>query len=353
MTATILGATGYLGSLLLRMLLQHPLVDAILPVSRARAGVALADALPSFPASAGPKLASQVLLGRTEAEGMATDVVFSALPHLQSARAGEPYLRRRVADGGPVFIDLSADFRFRDAAAFAAAYGEAPPAVPAGAKVAYGLSELQGAEVREADIIANPGCYPTATLLPLLPLARAGALAGPVVVNALSGITGAGSTLTDQYLFNNRSESANAYAPGAAHRHQPEMLQLLHAAGSATGPDFELVFVPHLVPMRRGLAATIVAPVGGDWTDAAIGALFADTYRDSAFIKLLGGDIPATGNVWGSNRCDIGWRVDAGRVLLFSAIDNLVKGGAGQAVQNFNLRFGFAETLGLPLQGEA
>jgi len=353
LTATILGVTGYTGSLLLRMLLQHSGVDTIVPVSRSRGGEALAEALSGFPATASLKLASQSMVSSQDAEGMPTNVVFSALPHLESARAAVPYHKRRLADGSLVFIDLAADFRFRDADVFSAAYGQAPPSVPADTKVAYGLSELHRDEVRNADIIANPGCYPTATLLALLPLARAGALSGPIVVNAMSGITGAGGKLAADYLFNNRSENAKAYAPGSAHRHHPEIVEQLRAGWPGADVEVDLIFVPHLVPMRRGLAASIVAPLGRGWSDAAIAQLFADTYRDAPFIKLVADRVPATADVWGSNRCDIGWRVERGRVLLFSVIDNLIKGAAGQAVQNFNLRFGFDETSGLPLQAEA
>ena len=346
MTATILGATGYAGSLLLRLLLEHPSVDTIVAVSSSRAGQPLAAALPAFAGLAGSasgKLGDGDLVSAEDAARRSTDVVFSALPPLQSAAGADPYFDAAVV------IDLAADFRIHDHALFAAAYGTAPPRPDLLPVAAYGLSEWHRESIARAPIIANPGCYPTAVLLPLLPLAAAGVLHGTVVANAMSGITGAGRKVSAEYLFTELSESVNAYTPGRSHRHHAEMVSELRPLCD----DLDLLFTPHLVPMRRGLAATTVARLREPGDAARVAAILEEAYGGCRFVALTGDRIPATADVWGANRCDIGWRVSGREVMLFSVIDNLLKGAAGQAVQNMNLRFGLAEGAALPLHGEA
>ena len=346
MTVTILGATGYAGSLLLRLLLDHPAVDAVVGVSSSRAGQPLAAALPAFAGLAGSaseKLGDGNLVSADDAARRPTDVLFSALPPLQSAAGAEPYFDSAVV------IDLAADFRIHDHALFAAAYGAAPPRPDLLPGAVYGLSEWHRDRIAQASIIANPGCYPTAVLLPLLPLAAAGVLTGTVVANAMSGITGAGRKVSAEYLFTELSESVNAYAPGRSHRHHAEMRSELRPV--ADGLD--LLFTPHLVPMRRGLAATTVATLRDTGGAGRVAEILAEAYGGCRFVALTGDRIPATAAVWGSNRCDIGWHVSGREVVLFSVIDNLLKGAAGQAVQNMNLRFGLAEGAALPLHGEA
>ncbi len=343
MTAVILGATGYAGSLLLRLLLEHPQVDAVVPVSGSRGGEPIAAALPGFAEAASPKLGDGRLRSAAAAAGRPADVVFSCLPPLSSAAGAAPWFDSAVV------IDLAADFRIKDHALFAAAYGSPPPRPDLLPGAVYGLCEWHRGAIGGAQIIANPGCYPTAVLLPVLPLAAAGLLRGSVVATAMSGVTGAGRKVAEEYLFTELSESLTAYAPGRSHRHYPEMMSELRAVAE----DLDLLFTPHLVPMRRGLAATTVVTLREPALEAAVSETLEQVYGEVPFVKLTGERIPATAEVWGANRCDIGWRVSGRQLVLFSVIDNLVKGAAGQAVQNMNLRFGFPETAGLPLHAEA
>ena len=343
MTAIILGATGYAGSLLLRLLLEHPRVSAVIPVSGSRAGEPLATALPGFADAASAKLGDGCLSSPEVAANQRADVVFSCLPPLASATGAAPWF------GSAVVIDLAADFRIKDQALFAAAYGSPPPRPDLLPDAVYGLSEWHRRTIGCARIIANPGCYPTAVLLPVLPLAAAGLLRGSVIAAAMSGVTGAGRKVAAEYLFTELSESLTAYAPGRSHRHHPEMLSELHAVAE----DLDLLFIPHLVPMRRGLAATTVVTLREPALESAVTETLERAYGEAPFVKLTGERIPATAGVWGANRCDIGWRVSGRQLVLFSVIDNLVKGAAGQAVQNMNLRFGLPETAGLPLHAEA
>jgi N-acetyl-gamma-glutamyl-phosphate reductase len=343
MTATVLGVTGYAGSLLLRLLLDHPQVSAIIPVSGSRAGEPLAAALPGFADVASNKIGDGRLSSAAAAARHATDVVFSSLPPLSSAAGAAPWFDSAVV------IDLAADFRIKDHALFASAYGSPPPRPDLLPRAVYGLSEWHRGAIGDAPIIANPGCYPTAVLLPVLPLAAAGLLCGCVIATAMSGITGAGRKVAEQYLFTELSENLTAYAPGRSHRHHSEMVSELHAVAE----DLDLLFTPHLVPMRRGLAATTVVTLRETALESAVAETLEQAYGGAPFVKLTGERIPATADVWGANRCDIGWRVSGRQLVLFSVIDNLVKGAAGQAVQNMNLRFGLPETSGLPLHAEA
>jgi N-acetyl-gamma-glutamyl-phosphate reductase len=347
MKAVVLGATGYTGQVLLRLLAEHPDVSRIIPVSSSQAGKAVREIDPGLPAGIDTKIEAGRLVdvAAASAQGMGVDVVFSALPHLASAQTCAPFFGRTVV------IDLSADFRIRDAAAFKGAYGVDLPRADLLPGAVYGLTEWYAGALKKADIIANPGCYPTATLLPLLPLAKAGLLKGTAVVNAISGISGAGRKEKADYLYVERSENANAYNPGTSHRHAPEIAQELRAADK----DLTMLFTPHMAPLRRGMAVTTVVELarapeasGPRSVEGVLGA----AYADRPFVTLCGSRIPQTRDVWGSNRCDIAWKVEGRHVMLFSVIDNLVKGASGQAVQNMNVRFGLAETAGLRTGGE-
>jgi N-acetyl-gamma-glutamyl-phosphate reductase len=269
-------------------------------------------------------------------------VVFSALPHLESARLCAPFLAKSVV------IDLSADFRLKDLQAFQAAYGTPPPRADLLEQAVYGLPEWHGDAIRSADLIANPGCYPTAVLLPLLPIAREALIGGEIHVSSISGISGAGRKVKTEYLFCERSENACAYAPGKSHRHVSEMEEQLRAEA----PGASILFVPHLAPLRKGMCATIMVPMSAAATEAEIASIFEAAYGRSPCIILRGETIPQTAEVRGSNRCDIGWRIEGRTLMLFSAIDNLMKGASGQAIQNMNIRMGFPETSGLSLSGE-
>lgn len=362
MKTIILGSNGYGGMLLLRILANHPQITSIVAASRSQAGQPLVDADPGLSSSIvqSGKI-SPIVAAPEDALSESADLVFSALPHGASAEVCAPIL------GSVPLIDLSADFRFHDEERFARGYGTPRPQPAYQDRSVYGLVEWYRSQIANAAIIANPGCYPTATLLPLLPLAVNGLIAGPIVGNALSGITGAGRKGKVNTLYGERTENANAYNPGTLHRHHGEIAERIELwwrrnegnAENATGFDTtassapprppKLLFTPHLVPMKQGMAVTSVVPV----TDPtkAITAL-SDHYADEPFVELSGDRPPETREVRGTNRVRIGWRVEGETIILMSVIDNLWKGASGQAVQNMNVRFGFSETTGLLREGD-
>ncbi len=342
MKAAILGVTGFTGLLLARLLSAHPQIGEILAVSSSRTGKKLNEVDPGFQDLQGKVDRDGTLLSLEEAAQRRPGVVFSALPHLESARLCSPFF------GKAVVIDLSADFRMQDAAAFERAYGCPPPRADLLKQAVYGLPEWQAEAIRSANLIANPGCYPTAALLPLLPVVKAGLVGGPIYVNAISGISGAGRKVKAEYLFCERSENTGAYSPGKSHRHVWEIEEQLQAVE----PQASVLFVPHLAPLRKGMAATVMMPLSRAVSENEVADLFQRAYSEAPFIGLRGARIPQTAEVRGSNRCDIGWRIEDRTLLLFSVLDNLMKGASGQAVQNMNLRFGFAETSGLSAAGE-
>jgi len=342
--AAILGTTGYTGMVLLRLLSRHPEVTRIVPVSSSQAGTPLNEFDRGLSSSLRAKTeASEGKLATLdEAVAAKPDVVFAALPHLASAKTCEPFF------GNSVVIDLSADFRIKDPVLFEKAYKETPHRPDLLEKAVNGLAEWNTEEIRKADLIANPGCYPTATLLPLLPLAKAGLIRGGVVTNALSGISGAGRSAKVNNLFCERSENTNAYSPGTTHRHATEIQQILDGAGAG----LDLLFTPHLVPLKQGMAVTTVAEAVRELGDEEIAETYSNAYSGKPFVEIRGKTIPETRDVRNSNRCDIGWHREGRRIILFSVIDNLLKGASGQAVQNMNIRFGLEETAGLSLHGE-
>jgi N-acetyl-gamma-glutamyl-phosphate reductase len=337
--AAVLGTTGYTGLVLLRLLAAHPHIDALVGASSSKAGEEAIAVDPGLGMAVLSKMHPTAgrLVTLEEAAKLKPDVVFAALPHLASAELLSPFL------GASIVIDLSADFRIKNGKLFEWAYGHPPPRPDLIASSIYGLCEWQRDRIKGSDIIANPGCYPTASLLPLLPLASAGLIGGQIVINALSGVSGAGRRNSDNLLYCQRSESAGAYLPGRSHRHLAEMEEQLNEAHA----DVRLLFTPHLVPMKRGIHVTIAAQLAKGTAPEQIGNALTSIYAEAPFITLGEDSLPQTADVWGSNRCDIGWRFVDDTVLLFSAIDNLMKGASGQAVQNMNLRFGFEETAGL------
>ncbi len=344
MKAAVLGTTGYTGQLLVRMLLAHPDVDEIIPVSSSRAGEKLAalDRALSAAALDKVKTAGHTCVGIDEAKQAKPDAVFAALPHLKSGEVCGLFL------GLSVVIDLSADFRFRDPAVFEAAYGAPAPRPDLLPGAVYGLAEWHTGAIKRADVIANPGCYTTAALLPLLPLVKEKMIKEKAIVNAFSGVSGAGKKTEVKYLYCERTENAGAYSPGTQHRHCAEIQAELDGAV----PGTKAYFLPHLAPMKRGIAATISVELKKKAAREDVLALYEKYYGGKPFIGIRESGIPETADVWGSNRCDLGWHVEDDQLFVFSVIDNLVKGASGQAIQNMNLRFGFAETAGLPVHGE-
>ncbi len=344
MKAAILGVTGYTGLTLLRLLSAHKNIDTIIPVSSTLAGSDILDIDRGLDKSIQEKTAPTKarLVTAEEAEKLKPDVVFSALPHLTSAKFCKPFF------GKSVIIDLSADFRIKNPGEFETAYGSAIPEPDLINKAVYGLSEIYRNEIEKSDLIANPGCYPTASLLPLIPLAKNGLIKKNIIINALTGISGAGKKPKAESLFCRRSENASAYLPGKTHRHYAEIRQEL--LGSEM--DFNLLFTPHLIPVKRGMFVTITTELSSRVSNEKILDSYMNTYKNSEFIRLTPGTIPETVNVRGTNRCDIGWHIEENNLIIFSAIDNLIKGASGQAVQNMNIRFGFKETSGLTSHGE-
>jgi len=344
MKAVILGTTGYTGMILLRLLADHPDVDEIIPVSSSRMGQPAASVDPGIGKAIEKKLnfCNGNLVSLEEAVTMCPDVVFAGLPHLESANICKPFF------GKSVVIDLSADFRIKNHELFARAYGQEPPRPDLLPDSVYGLCEVYADDIKKADIIANPGCYPTCTLLPIIPLAKAGILTGKIVANALSGISGSGRKAKVQSLFCERTENCCAYLPGQTHRHFTEILSQISNFDS----NLDLFFTPHLVPLKRGMEVTTVIDLKKKITESEVAQIYADFYGDRPFVNLVPGTLPESKNVWGSNRCDMSYQIQGNTIMLFSVIDNLVKGASGQAVQNMNIRFGFKETAGLSLYGE-
>lgn len=344
MKAAVLGATGYTGALLLRILSHHPEISAIVPVSRSQAGRRVWEHDPGLSFDIADKLVETdgEFVGYDEAESAGPEVVFSALPHLASAEHCAPFV------GKAAVIDLSADFRHRDEQLFRRAYDHERPAPDLQHSAVYGLSEWGTAQLESAAIIGNPGCYPTATLLPLLPLLRDGIIVGDIVVNAISGISGAGKKERTDLLFCERTENVNAYSPGRQHRHSFEIIEQLQSAGAVQ----RFLFTPHLVPIDQGMAVTSAVALRGGATEADVADCLATAYAERPFVVLAGNRVPETKHVRGTNRCDVGWHVEDGSVILFSVLDNLWKGAAGQAVQNMNIRFGMHEAVGLCRHGE-
>jgi N-acetyl-gamma-glutamyl-phosphate reductase len=291
MKTAVLGATGYTGQVLLRILSDHPEVGTILASSSSQAGTRVRDADPGLPASIEEKVPGGVLVPPQEvAQAVnkgSVDVVFSALPHLKSAEICAPML------GHTVVVDLSADFRLRDPAVFQKAYGVPVPRPDLLPKAVYGLAEWHTEAIRKAAIIANPGCYPTATLLPILPLAREGLVKGMVIVNAISGISGAGRKEKLDLLYVERSENVNAYNPGTSHRHAPEIAQELMAADKSLG----LLFTPHMAPLRRGMEVTTVVELARALPESGSGSIqeiYARAYGGRPFINACPGRVPQT-----------------------------------------------------------
>ena len=321
----IAGATGYGGQELLRLLARHPHADVTVAMASSTS-----DRVRPLPALTGV-WSGTITPFAIEELTAAADLVFLALPESASAA-----LVPELVERGPRVLDLSGAFRLRDAAARARWYPQTPElALP----VAYGLTERRRNALREARVVACPGCYPTSALLPLEPLAAAGLLAGDIVIDAKSGISGAGKTPSERTHFSERHGSVAAYGV-FGHRHTAEIEQELGRP---------VTFVPHLVPLDRGILTTIYARVSAGTTAAAVAELFEQAYGGAPFVRLREGALPEIKHVAHTNFCDIGWKLDtdSGRLVLVSCLDNLVKGAAGQAVQNFNIACGFDEQAGL------
>lgn len=345
----IVGASGYSGEELVRLLLSHPHVELAAITSRQYAGQTLAQVFPKFGHYAG---ARELRFSEPKAELLAkqTQVVFLALPHGVAAEYAVPLLQ-----AGALVIDLSADFRLKSAEVYREFYARDHPAPELLVKSVYGLPEAHRQQLRGASLVASPGCYPTSVLVPAIPLVKA-RLVKPtgIIADSLSGVSGAGRKAELDYLFVECNESIRPYGV-PKHRHLSEIEQELSAAA---GETVVIQFTPHLIPVNRGILTTLYLPPEKHFSTAAemndlneqITACYRAAYGSEPFVRLLEGKaLPDTKNVNGTNVIEIAWRLDArtGRLIVMSAVDNLVKGASGQAVQSFNILCGFPETAGL------
>ncbi len=333
----IFGGSGYGGSELLRILLLHPNAEIALVTANEHARKAVSEVHRNL-------YGLTDLIFRSVPEDLDTlkdfDCVFLALPHGQAMEIA-PRLPRTAK-----VIDLSGDFRLRDAAVFAHHYGREHIAMSAQAEFVYGLTETNRNAIKRARCVTNPGCFATAALLGLAPLVAHNLITGRVIVDAKTGSSGSGAKAAPNTHHPQRSNSFYAYKP-FTHQHVPEIEQELRAIGDWTS---ELIFVTHSLPVARGIFASIYVETGNETTEAEIRALFEDFYRGSFFVRLVEAS-PDVNWVKTTNFCDIGFAVRGRQLVVFTAIDNLVKGAAGQAVQNMNLMFGLDEKTGLMLTG--
>ena len=345
----IVGASGYSGEELVRLLLSHPQAELSAVTSRQYAGQTLAQVFPKF---AHHPRARELRFSEPKVELLArqAQVVFLALPHGVAAEFAVPLLQQ-----GCQVIDLSADFRVKSAAVYKEFYGHEHPAPELLAQAVYGLPEIYRAEIKGASLVASPGCYPTSILLPLMPLLKAGLIEPDrIIADSLSGVSGAGRKAELDYLFVECNESVRPYGL-PKHRHLSEIEQELSLAA---GKQLVIQFTPHLIPVNRGILTTLyLAPTkelagqkGPNGLGESIAACYRAAYGTEPFVRLLEGKaLPDTKNVVGTNVIEIAWRLDprTGRLIVISAEDNLVKGASGQAVQSMNLMCGFPETAGL------
>ena len=328
----VFGSTGYTGAELIRLLTRHERIRLRFATSVSQAGQSLADVFPGAPAV---KLTSPA-----EAPLGEIDVAFLCLPHSQSALVAVDALQ-----AGSRVIDLSADFRLRDPDTYQQWYGVPHPAPSLLSEAVYGLSEIARDALPDARLVANPGCYPTAVLLGLYPLMSNEVVDGTVIVDAKSGVSGAGRKPNLGTHFVEVADNLKPYNIGRTHRHLPEMEQML-SSWSEDSP--KLIFSPHLLALPRGLLTTIYVPTRSRWNLAQLHVLLSVSYADEPFIEILPIGEPATlRHVNHTNRCAIGLAYADGIAIITVAIDNLLKGASGQALQNMNIMFGLNETAGL------
>lgn len=338
LNVAIVGASGYTGLELIRILHCHPEVAVTCLTSEQSAGKHISEVFPTL------RGRCDTVLENLEPVRVAekADIIFTALPHKAAMEVVPTFLElcKRV-------IDLSADYRLSDPAVYGEWYE--PHLNPANLKKSvYGLPEIRRDKIKNAKLIANPGCYPTSIILGLAPLLKNGLVElTSLIADSASGVTGAGRSAKVDSLYCEVNEGYKAYGVGGVHRHTPEIEQELSLL---SGDSLKITFTPHLVPMDRGILSTIYATPKKTLNNETIAGLYRDFYQGEPFVRVLAdGNLPSTAFVRGSNFCDIAPLVDArtGRIIIVSAIDNLVKGASGQAVQNMNLLCGFPETMGL------
>lgn len=344
-SVAIVGASGYSGEELVRLLLSHPQAELATVTSRQYAGQTLAQVFPKF-AQYPQARALHFSEPKVELLAKEAETVFLALPHGVAAEFAAPLLQH-----GCRIIDLSADFRVKSAAVYKEFYAHEHPAPELLAQAVYGLPEIRRAEIQEASLIASPGCYPTSILLPIIPLLKAGLIEpGGIIADSLSGVSGAGRKAETDYLFVECNESVRPYGL-PKHRHLSEIEQELSIAART---EVIMQFTPHLIPVNRGILTTLYLRPAAHHAEAStleqVNACYLAAYGQEPFVRLLESKrLPDTKNVVGTNVIEIAWRLDprTGRLIVMSALDNLLKGASGQAVQSLNLACGWPETAGL------
>jgi N-acetyl-gamma-glutamyl-phosphate reductase len=326
MKVGIINVTGYTGVELARLLYQHPEVELTSVTGRSAASKSLGEV---FPHLADIDLTIEAELGDVE-------LAFSAMPHKESAKEVIPLL-----DKGVKVVDISADFRLKDRALYQQWYGFKHPSPQLLARAVYGLPELHRAKIASARLVANPGCYPTGAILALAPAVKAKLIGPDIIIDSKSGISGSGRSLSLDSHYAEANEDTSAYAL-EGHRHMPEIAQELKAIRPS------ITFVPHLVPMTRGILSTGYAPLIKKIGEEELIKLYKDFYKDEPFVRVTDAP-PHTKHTWGNNMCLVYPVIDprANRLIVISCIDNLMKGAAGQAVQNMNIMLDLPETTGL------
>ncbi|MGH6789327.1 MAG: N-acetyl-gamma-glutamyl-phosphate reductase [Pseudolabrys sp.] len=337
----VLGASGYTGSELVRLLLRHPRAEIVLLTADRSAGKEMREVYPQFSPFSLPKLVS---LDSVDWVAANLDLIFCALPHATTQKVVTAIF---AATPAAKVVDLSADFRLADTAAYAKWYGHEHHAPDLQKQAVYGLVEVHRRDIKKAHLVANPGCYTSCAELPLIPLIEAKAIdLDEIVIDAKSGMTGAGRAVRESMIFSEVSEGFHAYGVGG-HRHMAELDQEFSAAA---GREVIVSFTPHLVPMNRGILSTIYVRGKRGRTAEELHAILLKYYAKEPFVHVLPfGETPQTRHVRGSNMTFIGVAKDRieGRAIVVSALDNLVKGASGQAIQNMNLMLGYPETMGL------
>lgn len=332
----IVNVTGYAGSELARLLYRHPQVELVSVTGRSAAGQKLGDVFPHL---------AEMDIKITADLDRSVDVAFSAMPHKASAEVILPLFK-----AGVKVVDISADFRLKDGALYPKWYQFSHPAPELLVEAVYGLTEIYRRQIRKARLVANPGCYPTSAILALAPVLKAGLIKPDVILDSKSGISGAGRTLALNTHFAEASDSVSAYGLDG-HRHLPEIVQELTFLNHKR--PVSVTFIPHLIPMTRGILTTCYASfrpgkLSGSKATQELMALYKDFYKGEPFVRVV--DIPpGTKHTWGNNYCLIYPMIDqrANRIVVVSVLDNLVKGAAGQAIENMNVMLGIDETVGL------
>lgn len=340
--AGVIGATGYAGAELVRILSDHPSVGIAGLTTQSYAGMPFWEVYPHLYKHTNMMCEELNLPDLVEK----CDIIFTALPHGHSMPVAAEVVRQ-----GKKIVDLGADFRFNDTGVYEKWYKVEHTENVINGQAVYGLPEIHRDSIKDAGVVANPGCYPTSAILGLAPLLKGGLVeTRGIVIDSKSGVSGAGRALSLNTHYCEVNESIKAYNVGV-HRHTPEIEQEL---SGLAGEGLVVSFTPHLTPMNRGILGTIYASLKPGAGREEIDELYREFYRDSSFVRILPqGMLPSTKQVLGSNHCDIGIVVDdrTGRVVVLSAIDNLIKGASGQAVQNMNIMFGLPEDAGLGRPG--